>query len=292
MWRRSPVPFLKGKRPLVMAHRGDSANTPENTLLAYNDAINLNVDVVETDLRVTKDNEVIFFHDARVDRTTDARGAVRSFTLAEIKKLDQGYWFKGVDELTGTFPFRGKGLQVQTIEEVLTRYPKMRFNMDIKDTFSDASYVLAQKLKELDAEDRVMIGSFHHKQLRTFRTISGAPTSASPIEIWNFRNKIAKWVHKNSNFDYSQEHQLKQEEILGKAQPYFALQIPEKFGPIKVFSDSKFIKVSHMLDIAIHVWTINDPGDMFRLLNWGVDGIFSDTPKMLLDIVTFLTNRM
>ncbi|HUT80388.1 MAG TPA: glycerophosphodiester phosphodiesterase [Candidatus Bathyarchaeia archaeon] len=274
-----------------MAHRGDSANAPENTLLAYADAIKLKVDVVETDLRVTKDNEIIFFHDARVDRTTNSKGTVRSLTLNEIKQLDQGYRFRGVEELEGIFPFRGKGLQIQTLEEILTRYPKMKFNMDIKDRFTDAPVVLSKKLKELDAEDRVMIGSFHHRQLRIFRTISGAPTSASPYEILKYRYKVNKWIRKNKGFDYSQENQLKQEDILGKAQPYFALQIPEKFGPMSVFSDKKFVKVGQMMDIAIHVWTINDPGDMFRLLDWGVDGIFSDTPKMLLDIVTFLTSR-
>ncbi len=288
MWRKSPVPFIKGKRPLVMAHRGDSADTPENTLLAYADAIKLEVDVVETDLRITKDNEIVFFHDARVDRTTNGKGFVRSYTLKELKKLDQGYRFKGVSELTGTYPFRGKGLQIQTIEELLTQYPTMKFNMDIKDRLVDAPYVLAEKLKELDALDRVMIGSFHHKQLKTFRTISGAPTSASPIEIFDYRQKIGKWIKKNKNFDFTKETQLKQEEILGEAKSYFALQIPEKYGLFRVFSNSKFITISHMLDLAVHIWTINEPGDMFRLLNWGADGIFSDKPKILLDIVTFL----
>lgn len=291
MWKRSPVPFLKGKRPLVMAHRGDSANVPENTLKAIQDAISYRVDVVETDLRVTKDDEVLFFHDATVNRTTNGRGSVRSFTLAEIKKLDQGYSYKG-PEKEDPHPFRGKGLQIQTLEDILSQFPKTKFNMDIKDRFAKAPDILARKLKELDAEDRVMVGSFHHKQLERFRLKTGAPTSASPIEVFVFRQKIRKWIRKNPTYNYYQEMPLDQEEILGKALPYFALQVPEKFFLLKIFRGSKFFSVSHMLDIAIHVWTVNDPGDMFRLLDWGVDGIFTDNPRLLSEIVEFKLKKM
>ncbi len=291
MWKRSPVPFLKGKRPLVMAHRGDSAYVPENTLKAIQDAISYRVDVVETDLRVTKDGEVLFFHDATVNRTTEGRGFVRSFTLEEIKKLDQGYRYKG-PEKEDPFPFRGKGLQIQTLEDVLSQFPKTKFNMDIKDTFAKAPEILARKLKELDAEDRVMIGSFHHKQLQRFRLKTGAPTSASPIEILQFRQKVKHWIRKNPTYNYYQEMPLDQEVILEKAVPYFALQIPEKFFFLRTFKDSKFFSVSHMLNIAIHVWTVNDPGDMFRLLDWGVDGIFSDNPRLLSEIVEFKLKKM
>lgn len=287
MWKKSPVPFLKGKRPLVMAHRGDSFNVPENTLPAYEDAYNLKVDVIETDLRITKDNEIIFFHDAKVNRTTDGQGTVKSHTLFDLKKLNQGYRFEGVNELKGTYPYRGKGLQIQSLEEILTRFPDIKFNMDIKDRTKNAPEVLARKLKELDAEDRVMVGSFHHKQINRFREMSGAPTSASPFEVLSFRKKIREWIRKNKEFNYNQEIFLEQEIIMGEALPYFALQIPEKFMLMKSFRDSKFIKVSHMLNIAVHVWTINDPGDMFRLLDWCVDGIFTDKPKMLLEIVEF-----
>lgn len=270
-----------------MAHRGDSVNIPENSLQAYEDAFKLKVDVIETDLRVTKDDEIVFFHDATVNRTTNGRGTVKSYTLEELKKLDQGYHFKGVNELEGTYPFRGKGLKIQSLEEILTNYPKTKFNMDIKDRFSKAPEILARKIKELDSEDRVMVGSFHHMQLERFRLNSGAPTSASPIEVLRFRHKIREWIRKNKNFDYSQELKLEQEDILGEALPYFALQIPEKVIFLRAFKGPKFFSVSHMLDIAIHVWTVNDPGDMFRLLDWGVDGIFSDNPSILQEIVDF-----
>jgi len=270
-----------------MAHRGDSANIPENTFQAYKDAFDLNVDVIETDLRITKDNEFIFFHDARVNRTTNGNGFVRSFTLNELKKLDQGYRFRTEETPKGKYLFRDMGFKIQSLEEILTKFPKMKFNMDIKDRIPSAPKILAEKLNVLDADHRVMIGSFHHKQLERFRLLSGAPTSASPIEVWNFRQKVIKWLKQNPTFNFESEIKLEQEEIMGDALPYFALQIPERFAFIKILAGKKFVTICHMLDIAVHIWTVNDPGDMFRLLDWGIDGIFSDDPKMLLDIVEF-----
>ena len=287
MWKRSPVPFLQGKGPLVMAHRGDSANIPENTLQAFQDAYDLGVDVIETDLRITKDEQVVFFHDRTVNRTTNGRGAVKSYTLRELKKLDQGYRYRGVGELKGTYPFRGQGFQIQSLDEILTRFPDMRFNMDIKDRDPKAPEILAHKLRELDVEHRVMVGSFHDKQIKSFRLQSGAPTSASTQEVWHFRQSVRKWLKENPNLIYSDDTKLEQEEILGEPVLYFALQIPEKVSFLKVFNGSKFIQIAHLLDIAVHVWTVNDPGDMFRLLDWGVDGIFSDNPKILQEIVRF-----
>ena len=287
MWRRSPVPFIKGKKPLVMAHRGDSINIPENSLQAYQDAYDLKVDVIETDLRMTKDENIIFFHDARVDRTTNGKGFVKSFSLHQLKKLDQGFNFKGYGELEGSYPFRGKGLQIQSLEENLTRFPDARFNLDIKDNDPKAAEVLAKKLKELDAEDRVMVGSFHDRIIKHFRELSAVPTSAAPLEVLKFRRKIRKWLKDNKNFKITEESRLEQDIVIGESLPYFALQIPERFFFFKTFDGPEFIKVSHMLDIAIHVWTINDPGDMFRLLDWGVDGIFSDNPRLLQEIVDF-----
>lgn len=287
MWRKSPVPFLKGKKPLVMAHRGDSANVPENTFQAVKDAFDLKVDVIEVDLRITKDKEIVFFHDATVNRTTNGRGFVKSYTLKEIKELDQGYNFKGVDEFENTFPFRGAGFQIQSVDDILTLFPKMRFNMDIKDRDPKAPDILAKKLKEFDAENRVMVGSFHTKQLERFREMSGAPTSAGPLEVWHFRQRVKKWMKKNVNKSLNDIESLVQEEVLGFPLPYFALQIPEKIFLLKVFRGSRFFEITHLLNIAIHVWTVNDPGDMFRLLDWGVDGIFSDNPKLLKEIVEF-----
>ena len=246
MWKRSSIPYLQGNHPLVMAHRGDSANIPENTLQAYQDAYDLKVDVIETDLRITKDEQIIFFHDKKVNRTTNGKGLVISHTLADLKKLDQGHWFEGKEKDEGKFPFRGKGFQIQSLEEILTRFPNIRFNMDIKDKDPRAPKLLAKKLKELDSEERVMVGSFHHKQLKRFRELSSVPTSASPVEVWAFRQKVNRWIkkHPDLNDNFSTKKDMEQKDFFGKPLPYFALQIPEKVGFLPVFKGSEFFSAS------------------------------------------------
>lgn len=285
MWKYSPVPFLKGDHPLVMAHRGDSAKYPENSLPALEEAYALNVDVLETDLRITKDNDIIIFHDARVNRTTNGKGKVKRYTLSELKRLEQGYNFEQRTLNGVNYPFRDKGLEVQSVEEVLTKFPDVKFNMDIKDRDKRAPRILAKMLHENNAEDRVMVGSFHHKQIERFRLLSAAPTSASTLEVWKFRRKVKKWLKENPKKIFEKHTIITQEEILEETVPYFALQIPEKFAFLQVFDSAEFIEVCHKLNIAVHVWTINDPEDMNRLLDWNVDGIFSDKPLLLKEII-------
>lgn len=284
MWKKSLLPFLQGTHPLVMAHRGDSAQFPENSLQAYQEAYDLNVDVIETDLRMTKDQEIIFFHDAKVDRTTNGKGFVRNYTLHELKKLDQGYRFSIIKDGKEIYPFRGQGLEIQSLEEILDRFSDMRFNMDIKDRDSRAPKVLAKKLKQLDAERRVMIGSFHQRQLKRFRKYSSAPTSAGPLEVWRFRRKINKTLRKHPNIINQEEKDLPQT-IFNHTLPFFALQVPEKIAFLNVIKSPSFIQLSQLCGIAIHVWTINNLEDMKRLLQWGVDGIFTDKPQILINLL-------
>ncbi|MBD3189050.1 MAG: hypothetical protein GF308_00315 [Candidatus Heimdallarchaeota archaeon] len=284
MWKKSSLPFLRGTRPLVMAHRGDSAQFPENSLQAYQEAYDLNVDVIETDLRMTKDKQIIFFHDAKVDRTTNGKGFVKNYTLHELKKMDQGYWFSVVENEQEIYPFRGKGLKIQSLEEILNRFPDMRFNMDIKDRDSLVPQVLAKKLKQLNAEQRVMIGSFHQRQLQRFRKHSSAPTSAGPLEVWRFRKKINKTLKKHPTIINDQNEDL-QQKIFHHKLPFFALQIPLKVAFLNLIKTPSFIQLSQLCGIAIHIWTINNLNDMQRLLEWGVDGIFTDKPKILINLL-------
>jgi glycerophosphoryl diester phosphodiesterase len=284
MWQTSSIPFLKNSRPLIMAHRGDSANVPENTLQAFEDAYKLGVDCIETDVRLTKDNHFIFFHDSKIDRTTNQKGKVSDYTLAELKKMDAGYQFPGDEQ--DPFPYRAKGLQVQTIDEIVPKFPNVRFNMDIKDRNPIAPQLLTEKLKELGVEDRVMVGSFHQSQIIKFRELSDVPTSAGIKEFFKFWRKSKKYIRSYPSI-YSNPStgvKLSQEDVFGTKLPYFALQIPEKIIFLK-FVTPEFIKFAHLIEISVQVWTINERKDMQRLLDWGVDGIFTDKPKILMDIL-------
>ncbi|MHA1819879.1 MAG: glycerophosphodiester phosphodiesterase [Promethearchaeota archaeon] len=279
--------------PLIMAHRGDSSKYPENTILSFRDAYNMGVDVIETDVRMTRDGVLVFNHDSKVDRTTNGKGKISSFTFNELQKLDAGYRFR---DNKGKLSFRNKGLKILSVREVLDEFKDIRFNMDIKDKVPKAAEELAKLLKELDAEQRVQVGSFHQKQINYFRTLSNAPTSAGPIESWRFFrafkywHKLSKKVQNNSEaFDlheilkrsvekYFDLENLKRDDKYNF--PFISLTIPEGLYFFKIIS-KEFIRFAHNLNIAVFVWTINDKNDMERLLTWGVDGIFTDKPLLL-----------
>ncbi|WP_371806052.1 glycerophosphodiester phosphodiesterase [Candidatus Lokiarchaeum ossiferum] len=288
MWQISRIPFVKNYRPLVMAHRGDSANVPENTLASFEDAYKLNVDCIESDTHLTKDGQFVLFHDDKLDRTTDGTGLIADYTVEELKKLDTGFHFSGTPD--NPHPFRGKGYHIHTIDEILPTFPDVRFNLDIKSKNPKAPELLAKKLADLEVEERVMVGSFHQGQIRLFRKNSKIPTGAGSREVLSFWRKSKSWIRKhpeiiqNNNPVNPDDIDRNQKEVFGKLLPYYALQIPEGYLFLKIVKP-EFIIFAHHMGIAVHIWTINDAKDMRRLLQWGVDGIFTDHPKILLEVV-------
>jgi glycerophosphoryl diester phosphodiesterase len=250
-------------RPLVMAHRGESGNIPENTMAALEAAAGLGVDVLESDVHLTKDDEIVLFHDEDLLRTTGMEGTIRAHTLDDLRQLDFGFNFtsdKGV-----TYPFRGKGHKIVTLREAFERFPKMIFNLDIKDTFPAAPMELARLISEMNRKDSVIVASFHGSQLEHFRElVSDVPTSAHPGEV-------QKFVF-NTKIGFPR---IRSEDI-----HYRAFQVPIKSGPITVVT-KKFIRKAHEQNIAVHVWTINDVDTMNYLIDLGVDGIFTDYPSLL-----------
>ena len=263
MWKASDVPYLRGKRPLVMAHRGRSAFTPESSLLAFKEAYDIGVDVLETDIRLTKDNHPVVFHDETLDRTTNGQGKVSDYTLEKLLELDLGYRYK--DKETNSYSFRNKGMQIVSLDVFFEKFPKVKVNMDIKDETKQAPSILYNTIKENNAENRTLVGSFHTKQIHRFRelnVISSIPTSASPREVISFLSNL--WIFSKKKF--------------------CALQVPLTYSIITIVS-KKSIRRAHKNEIAVHPWTINDKTLMKYLLSWEVDGIFTDDPELLIEII-------
>ncbi len=236
-------------------------------MAALDSAIGVGVDVIESDVRLTKDNQIVLFHDEDLVRTTSEHGTVRSYTLDELLLFDLGHNFT-TDNGT-TFPFRGKGFRIITLKEAFERYPRMVFNLDIKDTFPSAPEELARLISDMDRKNLVMVGSFHSSQLEQFRKLApDVPTSAHPGEVKRFllRTKIGL-------------PRIRSESI-----QYRAFQVPMKSEPMTIVT-KKFIKKAHEHNIAVHVWTINDEATMERLLDLGVDGIFTDRPSILKGVL-------
>lgn len=259
-------PYLLPDRPMVIAHRGDSAHAPENSLLALDLAAQLGVDALEMDIHATSDGVLVVAHDETLARMTDGRGLIKETTWAELRRLDAGYHFSAATESTNPYPFRGQGLYLPRLEEVVERFPTMRLNIDIKQTSPAIVQPFAALIKRYQLADRLMVGSFDHQTVEAFR--AACPDVGKVASVREVRTFFL--LHK-----------------LGLAARYRprpdAFQIPELAGRIQLTSP-RFVRDLQQLGIDLHIWTVNEPADMRRLLSWGVNGLISDYPAKLLQL--------
>lgn len=220
-------------------------------MLAFGNALEAGADHLETDLHLTADGQIVCFHDDTVDRTTDGTGPVRNYSLGELRRLDAGYRH----HLDGAFPFRGKGLRVPTLGEVLATFPDVGVVVDLKEDGLEGP--LCDLLSRMDAWERVIIGGFSDVRLLKIRLRSGgkALISAGPMTVrsWWLSSRIG----------------------LGGPPGFFALQIPPSSNGLHV-ADRRLVEAAHGRGLAVHVWTVNQPREMDRLWSIGVDGIITD----------------
>ena len=257
---------LRHPGPLTFAHRGGAGLWPENTLEAFRGALELGSTHLETDLRLTRDGEIVLMHDARVDRTTNGTGEVSAHTLAQLKRLDAGYWFS----MDGrTFPRRGQGLTIPSLRELVSAAPAAKFNVEIKERGAfDLPRALVAFIEEHDLADRIIVAAERHPLMREFRRLSGGhiATSASRREC------LAFWLASRLG-------------VAGYLRfPYQALQIPVRAGNVELVT-RRLVDAAHRAGLAVHVWTIDDPAEMRRLLDLRVDGLMSDYPDRLQGVV-------
>ncbi|MFI8684259.1 glycerophosphodiester phosphodiesterase [Rossellomorea sp. NPDC077527] len=267
-----PPPFLhKDKeRPLVIAHQGGKQLAPGNTIEAFQQAVDLGADVIETDIHITKDGHLVTIHDPTVDATTNGRGFVVDFTLKELQRLDAGYYFQN---LNGDYSFRGKHIYVPTLEEVFQRFPNMRINIEVKDDNPrDRTEEIVQKLmkliEEYDMEDKVLIASFDQHIIDLFETYSNGRVATQ-----GGKQEAKKFVILHKLF----LRNLYKTEV-------DAFQLPIQEGNLDL-TQSTLISGAHRIGLHVHYWTINDPETMERLINLGADGIITDRPDLLLNIL-------
>jgi len=261
------IPFAEKirRRPLVVAHRGGAGLWPENTMYGFERAVDLGVDVLETEIHSTADNILVLMHDSTVDRTTNGSGPISALTLEELKTLDAGYnWTSDGGQ---TFPFRGSGITVPTLGELFTALPDMRINIDIKQEKPSLVASLCKTIRTFDRVERVMVASFSSKVLKAFRR--GCPevtTSAGTGEVALFF--VMNLVFLGALYRPACQ----------------AFQVPEYSGGLRVLT-KRFVNTAHRLNLAVHAWTINETTDMQRLLALGVDGIITDYPDRLISLL-------
>jgi glycerophosphoryl diester phosphodiesterase len=252
-------------RPLVFAHRGGGGLFPENTLEAFKYSAQMGVDVLELDVHSTSDGTLVVMHDSQVDRTTNGSGRVSEMTLAEIKKLDAGFQF--TPDGGKTFPYRGKGITIPTLQEIFDSFPEMTFNVEPKQVEPSVVKPLCAMIRARKMTEKVIVGSFRQAAIDEFRAeCSDVATAATPAEASEFLALYKMGLGES----YSPPMQV--------------LQIPERIGSLQVISKD-FIETARKLNLKVHVWTINDADDMQRLLEMKVDGIMTDYPDRLLKIL-------
>lgn len=254
-------------RPLVIAHRGASGSHPENTLPAFLRAIELGSDIVELDLRMTKDGHVVVIHDASVDRTTNGQGLVAELTLAQIKALDAGCAFS--PDGGKTFPFKGQGITVPTLEEVLTALPKQLLMLELKVGTTRMVRQVIATLRRLRALERVSIELFSIKTklaklMRSLEPkLTTGHTRAELVRFIAMAKLGLGWRFRRRGF---------------------AIEMPPRRNRLAV-STKRTLRAAARRGIPMFVWTVNNEKDMRRFLDWGAAGLFTDNPEVLRKLV-------
>jgi glycerophosphoryl diester phosphodiesterase len=255
-------PYLDQPAPIAIAHRGGAEEAPQNTLAAFGAAVALGYRYLETDAHVTRDGVVVAFHDPRLDTITDRAGAIAALSITEVEAADAGYHFS-LDN-GDSFPFRGRGLRIPRLEELLLRWPQARVNIDPK---ADACVQpLVALVDRLGAWDRVAFGAFSDRRLRRLRALSRglACTSMGPRAVAVARTAALCGRMPRQHAD--------------------CIQVPPRRGPIRIVT-ARFVRAAHRAGLPVHVWTVNDESPMHDLLDVGVDGIITDRPSLLRDVL-------
>jgi glycerophosphoryl diester phosphodiesterase len=261
--------YYQGVRhPLLIAHQGGDGIRPGDTLVAFEHAVQIGADVLEMDAHITKDGQIVLMHDEKVDRTTDGTGLIEDLTLEELKQLDAAYKWSNDDGKT--FPYRGQGILVPTLEELFEKFPNMRYVIEIKLTQNPIDRPLCDLIRETNMQDKVVIASFHDEAMRQFRaTCPEVATSAS-------RGEVTKFVLLDKIF------------LSGLIiPPYESIQPPydpQESMNIPIMT-RRFIREAHAKNIAVEPWTVDDPELMKQYIEWGVDGIMTDRPDLLVEVL-------
>ena len=246
------------RRPLAYAHRGGAGLRPENTLAAFEHGLAAGADGLELDVRLTRDGVVIVHHDAHVERTTDGRGDVAELTLDDLQALDAGYRFAAAD---GSFPYRGRGVRIPTLREVLGRCPEAALIVELKTGSERLAHAVLDELHAAGALPRAAVGAFSTAGLRSIRRREPRlRTGAAREETrWALYRTWVRWPH--------------------GTRPYAEFQVPERSGRTRIVTPA-FVAHAHRAGLLVKVWTVNERADMDRLLAWGVDAIISDYPDV------------
>ncbi|WP_342509236.1 glycerophosphodiester phosphodiesterase family protein [Sporosarcina sp. FSL K6-2383] len=261
---------LNFDKPVVLAYHGGHLEAPENTLAAFSKAAELGVHGFAVDIRLTKDEEIIVFHDEFADRTTDFSGKITDYTLSELKKADAGYRFE--DE-AGHYPYRGLGEKIVTLRELLEQFPHMLIAINLKDSPDTYEGSLMPSklwglLNELDAEDRVAVTGSYDEQTDRFnlyaqnRVATGAGDGEVKKAYAAFTSKLGHLYNPRADL----------------------FRVSEKLGVFPLGTEN-FIHFLKRLNVRVYFEDVTEQDSLIKLLSIGASGFITDRPAMVMKII-------
>ncbi len=259
------------KIPYLLAHQGGEHLAPTNTMAAFAVADSIGVDFLDIDVHMTRDGHLVSIHDNTVDRTTNGHGRVDTYTLAKLQTLDAGYHFQ---DLQGSYSYRGKGVRIPALEEVFSTYAaKYHLHFEIKDAYpkgepSQIEAKLWTLIQKYGMEKKTIVGAFQQKIVDRFQQLS-----SGQVVVAAGTTEVAQFVL---------AHKLRLPALYRRHS--HVLEIPLHSYGINL-KDRSLIEQAHHLDMQVYYWTIDDQPTMQELIKLGADGIFTNRPDLLKDVI-------
>ena len=249
---------------LIYGHRGAPAHLPENTLPSFEEALKSGAQALETDVRISRDGEVVIFHDPDARRLAGHGRAVETSSWRDVSEWDLGFAYQRPD---GERPFVGKGFRAPLLHELLSVFPETPINIDIKDGTDRAIEATVNVVRSAGAESRVLLTSFHTRVRRRLIKLGyGGPLGFGLGQVLALRfgpSPVLRFGRRSGD----------------------RIQIPVKQAGIR-FADPTFIAKMRAVGVAVDFWTINDPRVALELKAAGADGLVTDDPKLIHGALT------
>ncbi len=260
-------PYFDVRAPTVVGHRGCAGEAPENTLPSFQRGLDAGAAILESDVHLTRDGVPVLIHDDEVSRVTEGSGRVAGLTLAELHKLDAGHHFSS--DGGRSHPFRGRGLRIPTLREAFEAFPEARFSLELKEDLPGLVEETVDLVRELGRASRTLLTAERAPLMRRIHA------RLDSLGVDAARGACAEDVlaFVRSALDGTPP-----------AGGPMALQVPAGFRERPLVTEP-LVRHAHAHGVRVHVWTINEPDEMTRLLDLGVDGLVTDFPGRMRELL-------
>lgn len=263
-------PFIidEGKTPWIIAHGGSKALWPENTMMAFDGSMNIGVDALEMDVNLTKDGILVTHHDETIDRMSDGEGKVADYTYEELLQFNFGDGFVDTD---GNTPYKNQNVPLAALEDVIIRYPSTPLIIEIKNS---------EELGEKAADELIRLIDAYQIQSHTI--------------VASFSDDVIEYLSEETNNSLlvSAPSQQARRLVISTKSGFgllhwpksVAAQLPMESSGLNL-AKKRIVKSAHRHNMAIHYWTINNKEDMELLIDLGADGLITDRPDLMKEVL-------